>query len=333
MATYNGERFLQDQLESIAGQTLLPYELVITDDGSSDGTLDIIKEFSKGAPFPVLLHRNKMRLGYADNFLKAASLCRGDLIAFSDQDDVWLDHKCARCIKAFKTESVILTVHSGRVVDEDLKPAGWLFPKIGRDVVTLPLRKGPGFGLSGYAMMFRSSMPLLFTSPRPWGAQDWVAPMIHDQWIIFLAQVFGQIAYIQEPLALYRRHDDTATNPSRPSLTRSVHGSMSAAAADYASLAQLNGHWADYLEKALPSLSDEQRLMAKKGADYYRGIEQMLLSRSNIYQSGKKVPMRILSLLRLLAQGGYGQQQRGGLGLRALVKDASVGVLGINHLG
>lgn len=331
MGTFNGVRFIQDQLESIAQQSLMPYELVITDDGSSDRTLDIITEYSRGAPFPVHLHRNETRLGYADNFLKAASLCRGDLIAFSDQDDVWLINKLARCADAFKDGSVMLAVHTGKVVDKDLKPAGWLFPKIDQDAVTLPLHKGPGRGLSGFAMVFRSNMPLLFSSPRPWSAQDRVAPMIHDQWVTFLARVFGHTVYIREPLVLYRRHGTTATKPMQSSLTRSLRGSLSAAAAAYSSLAQLNGHWADYLEQALLTLSDEQRLMAKKGADYYRGIEQILLSRSNIYQSDKKVSLRILSLLRLLAQGGYGPQQRGGLGLRALLKDASVGVLGINH--
>lgn len=330
MATYNGERFIQNQLESIARQTLMPYELVVTDDGSSDDTMDIITEFSRVAPFPVRMYRNEVRLGYADNFLKCASHCRGDFIAFSDQDDVWLMNKLARCADAFKSESVMLAVHSGKVVDEDLKPAGWLFPKIDQDVVTLPLHKGSGRGLSGFAMVFRSNIPLLFSSLRPWSAQNRAEPMIHDQWVVFLAHVFGQIAYIQEPLVLYRRHGNTATNPVQPCLVTSLLGSLSATSV-YTSLAQLNSHWADYLEEASLTLSEEQRLMAKKGVDYYRGLEQILLLRSSIYQSDRKISQRTLLLLRLLGQGAYGRQQHGRLGLRALLKDVSVGLFSINH--
>lgn len=331
MATFNGERFIQAQLESIALQSLMPYELVITDDGSSDRTLDIISEFSNEAPFPVHLHRNESRLGYADNFLRAASLCRGDLIAFSDQDDVWLKHKLARCADAFKDEAVMLAVHTGKVVDEDLKPVGWLFPKIDQDVVTLPLHKGPGHGLSGFAMVFRANMPLLFSSTRPWGAQDWIAPMIHDQWVVFLALVFGKIAYIREPLVLYRRHGNTATNPIQSSLATSLLGSLPTTAAAYNALAQLNAHWADYLDQASINLNDERRLMAKNGVIYYSGIEKTLFARANVYQPNKNILQRMVSFLRLLALGGYSSQKRGGLGLRALLKDASIGILGINR--
>ena len=88
MATYNGERFLEQQLLSIARQIRLPDEMVVSDDGSNDGTIDILERFATNAPFPVRIYRNLNPLGYGDNFLKAASLCDGDLIAFSDQDDV-----------------------------------------------------------------------------------------------------------------------------------------------------------------------------------------------------------------------------------------------------
>ena len=89
MTTYNGEKYLQEQLDSFLGQNRLPDELVVCDDGSQDRTMAILESFSSRAPFPVRIYRNSAKLGYSKNFEKAGSLCTGDIIAFSDEDDVW----------------------------------------------------------------------------------------------------------------------------------------------------------------------------------------------------------------------------------------------------
>ncbi len=75
LATFNGARFLKEQLLSLAEQTCLPAELVVTDDGSTDEKLAILEWFSHAAPFHLSIHRNDKRLGYDMNFFKAASLC------------------------------------------------------------------------------------------------------------------------------------------------------------------------------------------------------------------------------------------------------------------
>src|SRR5664280_13480 len=108
MATYNGERFIREQLDSLARQTYLPCELIVSDDGSTDRTLEIVEDFAKSAPFSVRAYRNEQNLGYADNFLKAASLCDGEWIAFCDQDDVWFDNKLARVRQCFDVENAVL---------------------------------------------------------------------------------------------------------------------------------------------------------------------------------------------------------------------------------
>src|SRR5690242_9734869 len=124
MATYNGDRFLQEQLDSVARQTLLPCELVACDDGSTDGTLDILHQFAAKAPFPVHVHQNQARLGYGPNFLRAASLCSGELLAFCDQDDVWLEQKLQKCAAVLSRPRNVLVIHSAEVVDERLSPVG-----------------------------------------------------------------------------------------------------------------------------------------------------------------------------------------------------------------
>ena len=89
MATYNGERFLEEQLRTLSEQVRLPDEVVVCDDGSTDCTQEILAQFAKSAPFPVRLVINDRRLGWRENFLKAASICTSDYIAFCDQDDIW----------------------------------------------------------------------------------------------------------------------------------------------------------------------------------------------------------------------------------------------------
>ncbi|HEV2835287.1 MAG TPA: glycosyltransferase, partial [Pyrinomonadaceae bacterium] len=93
LGTYNGAVYLKEQLESIAAQTRTPDELVISDDQSTDDTLRLIEEFAATAGFPVPLSVNESNLGTAKNFEKAISLCRGDVILLSDQDDVWHSDK------------------------------------------------------------------------------------------------------------------------------------------------------------------------------------------------------------------------------------------------
>ena len=331
MATYNGERFIREQLESIARQTLSPFELIVTDDNSSDRTVEIIRDFARSAPFPVRVHRNEKRLWYRENFFSAASRCTGDLIAFSDQDDVWLDEKLAKCANALRDESVMLAVHSAKMVDENLEPMGWLVPRISHDAVTSPLTIGPGRDFSGFAMVFRRSLPLYFTTPRPWNSVEHNGTMHHDQWAFFLARVFGRTAYIRGPLALHRRHRDTSTKPVRSVLAQAVRRASTAGAKSYLNRAELNEEWASFLERAVPSLEKTQRVRAEDAVRHYRHIATTFRMRSEIYQNGSPFSVRLLSLIRLFVRGGYGSRSRQGLGARSFLKDAGSGLLKLHR--
>jgi glycosyltransferase involved in cell wall biosynthesis len=75
LATYNGDRWLREQFDSLARQTLLPGELVIRDDQSTDRTLEVVEQFASEAPFPIRVIRNDTRLGFADNFMRALRNC------------------------------------------------------------------------------------------------------------------------------------------------------------------------------------------------------------------------------------------------------------------
>jgi glycosyltransferase involved in cell wall biosynthesis len=118
MATYNGQKFVREQLDSLAAQQHLPSELIITDDASSDKTVAIVQQFRTAAPFPVHLHQHEKRVGYRANFMRAAHHCISEVIAFCDQDDIWSPRKLALCVQPFRDPAVLLTYHNAEVVTE-----------------------------------------------------------------------------------------------------------------------------------------------------------------------------------------------------------------------
>ena len=208
MATYNGQEYLRRQLESLASQTLIPAELVVTDDQSEDNTIAIVDEFSKTAPFQVKLHRNEARLGYRKNFMRAANLCQSELIAFCDQDDYWYPHKIEAALKPFSDPEVLLTYHNADVVAADSsEKIGTLTERVPRQHVLLPLSSGPWLNALGFTEVFRRSL-LQFSDLwlQSLDQERSAQPLAHDQWFFFLASVFGAIVYIDEPLVAYVQH-------------------------------------------------------------------------------------------------------------------------------
>jgi glycosyltransferase involved in cell wall biosynthesis len=129
LGTYNGERFLQEQLDSLAGQRVRPVELVACDDDSSDETMEILERFAENAPFPVRIFRNESNVGFTANLIGAAERCQGPLIAFCDQDDVWHHEKLARQVAyldAHPDIGAVMTRQEPFFEDDILAPPSWL---------------------------------------------------------------------------------------------------------------------------------------------------------------------------------------------------------------
>jgi Glycosyl transferase family 2 len=211
LCTYNGASYLGDQLESIAAQSRLPDELVVRDDASGDDTPAVIQAFAARAPFPVRFERNADRLGSTRNFDRAIAACTGDLIALSDQDDVWRPDKLGVIERRFhESPGVGLVFSDAELVDAALNPIGArLWAQIGfdrrrkrfmqtRGALTALV---PGRIVTGATMAFRSSLRALVL-PTP----DGIAPMIHDGWIALAIAAVADVAFIEEPLVAYRQH-------------------------------------------------------------------------------------------------------------------------------
>lgn len=120
MATYNGERYVREQLVSICNQSRKPDEIMICDDHSSDATVEIIQAISLETNIPIRCVVNTERIGYAGNFRKALSLAKGDIIFFSDQDDIWEEQKIELCERFFEkyTDALALST-SYCLIDEN----------------------------------------------------------------------------------------------------------------------------------------------------------------------------------------------------------------------
>lgn len=210
MGTYNGAAYLREQLESIVSQTRTPDELVISDDQSTDDTLKLIEEFAGAAGFPVRLSVNESNLGTAKNFEKAISLCRGDVIVLTDQDDVWYSDKLESVEGVFLAKPKLSLVFSNaEIVDESLT----LFDQTLFDWVHFDgpkqrlVRSGGALELQlrenlvvGCTVAFRANLKELVLPISGDG------PLIHDGWIVLLIAAVGEIDFIDRPLMKYRQH-------------------------------------------------------------------------------------------------------------------------------
>ncbi|NHN92262.1 glycosyltransferase family 2 protein [Acetobacter sicerae] len=231
LATYNGARYLREQLDSIALQTMQPSELVVSDDGSTDETLQIVREFAQRASFPVRILAKEKNLGFSDNFLFCASHCEGDLIAFCDQDDVWLPEKLKIAHDRIIEDGSLLTIHKQILVDENLRPLGEWDQGITHDEVVQPLTLDLIRGACGNTLMIRSE--LIHDVPyqdRPQQPEENHKPLAHDTWFFILAAALGTVSRIDKSLILYRQHGNNVYGVSartwKEKLAHRIHINM-----------------------------------------------------------------------------------------------------------
>ena len=212
MCTYNGARFVTEQLESIQNQTLLPNELVVCDDGSTDNTLALVEQFAKKAPFPVRIFQNEHQLGVTKNFEKALTHCQGNLLFLADQDDCWTPEKVAHLSKVFsENPSVNVVFSDALLVDEhahSLQRHFWEVVRFGtpqqeqwkqgRSIEILLV----GNRVAGCTMAVRKSfVEMILPFPTD------ISAFLHDTWMAYVAAILNQIQFIPEALIHYRQHN------------------------------------------------------------------------------------------------------------------------------
>jgi glycosyltransferase involved in cell wall biosynthesis len=217
MATYDGERYLPEMLESLATQTRPPDELVVRDDGSSDRTLDVVHDFAARAPFPVHVIPSDGRLGYAQNFVAASRACTGDLLFFADQDDAWRPEKLETVAGVVSDGDVAAIFH-----DFSLHAADGSQVEPSYVGVLAERGFGPVVALKGCSIAVTRGFI------DTWGWPPRSSPVSHDYWVTLLATAFGQRRILPDVLIDHRIHDQNTSGwiPSQDSreFTRSGDG-------------------------------------------------------------------------------------------------------------
>ena len=214
MCTYNGARFIEEQLRSIITQTMPVGEIVVCDDRSTDNTTEIIQTIAQETNIPIHIHINEPSLGCVRNFEKAIRLCQGDIIFLSDQDDIWKKNKVEVVCEYFNNHSnKTVLISNANLIDEqgecftdvtlfdvvglneqlryfDMGLATELLLQSNRATgCTMALRKG-----------FIPDMHINLDATPNSGMQ------IHDGCIAMSAALNNALGYIREPLTLYRQH-------------------------------------------------------------------------------------------------------------------------------
>lgn len=210
MCTYNGAKFISEQLESIAAQQRPPDELVVCDDGSVDETREHVEQFARDCPFKTYLVVNDRRLGSTKNFEKAVSLCNGDVVALADQDDVWYPQKLQKIEKTFlEPNSPVGAFSDADLIDGKSKLLG---ERLWRAFSFNARERGRFANHRALEVLVKHPVSTGATMAFKRGLFGIVTPIppnhIHDRWITFLLAARGAVRAIEEPLMQYRIHTD-----------------------------------------------------------------------------------------------------------------------------
>lgn len=211
LATYNGERFLREQIDSILAQDYKNLRVLARDDGSSDGTTVILREYEQRFPDRFCVMPTDAPTGSAkNNFLRLMKTSASEYVCFSDQDDVWLSDKVSRSMRAmatlesrYGTTTPLLVFTDLRVVDDALEI---LHESLWKQAGVKPERINDLAAVLGHnivtgctALVNRCLLDISLEMPEE--------AVMHDSWIALLASAFGASEMVREKTVLYRQHD------------------------------------------------------------------------------------------------------------------------------
>ena len=314
MATYNGAKYIQEQLQSFAHQTRQPDELIITDDCSTDRTEAIIREFAKTAPFTVEFHRNEKNLGYCGNFNAALMNTTGDLVFLSDQDDVWFPEKIEHMIDVSESNpGALVVMNDAALTDGLLNEVG--LTKVGQI-------RSAGFSTDSFVMgcccaVRRHLLDLCL--PIPAGVKG------HDNWLVHFADGLNAKVVDETVLQYYRRHESNESHfianrtnkvTRFKALLHTIKGSLSQSSAGQrrAGLKQLQ-IFADGVRDAKENAPEHYKTKLAELEKRYRqraGITELRLAVVE-----KPFFSRVLAASNLLIRGGYCNAN----GVRSVIRD------------
>lgn len=199
MATYNGENYIKEQMESILKQIKDTDEVIVSDDCSTDRTLDVLKEMNDSR---IHIFTNELEHGYTKNFENALNHATGDVFFISDQDDVWKENKIKVCLEYLKKYDLV--IHDATMTDRNLNvTAESHFEKYG--VKPGFLRTFVYTRYTGACMAFTKKF---YDLAMPFPENQRLCP--YDYWFAYLGEFYKKAIVLNAQLILYRRHEGTA---------------------------------------------------------------------------------------------------------------------------
>lgn len=215
LCTYNGEKYLARQLDSILNQDYPNLEIIISDDASSDGTDIILKKYAAKND-NIKFWINESNLGFNQNFKKAMDNCAADFIAIADQDDIWIENKISRLMANIGEN--LLIYHNSAYIDDQDKPTGKSTLSNHRFVNGKCAKNLLYFNcVSGHACLLKRELLILMP--------DFPEAFYYDWWLAYTASCTGKINYVTDKLVLHRKHLESSTGKDRTDakVTRIAH--------------------------------------------------------------------------------------------------------------
>ena len=216
MATYNGEKYLEEQIDSILGQTYKNIRLIISDDCSTDNTKNILKKYQEKENIEI--YYQKENLGYVKNFEFLLQKVENEIYMLSDQDDVWMSNKVEDTLKKLEQDNADLVFTDLEIVDENLNTIDKSFnrkmDKFRKIEKTL--------GKKSFEYLYNNITGCTIMSKKEWINEIIPIPknskyVIHDSWIGLIISLKGKISYLDKPTIKYRQHGDNQVGTERTS--------------------------------------------------------------------------------------------------------------------
>jgi len=220
MATYNGEKYIKKQIDSILSQTVLPEEVVIIDDFSTDNTFRILREYEFPDNINVMLKKHIENMGYRKTFFEAINLCSQKVIFLSDQDDVWINSKAEKILKVFNNNSRISVINTNyKLIDsvgEEIQENKWINRR--KILFRNKISKIDEYSIVRYNISMGCTMAITQEivdeiKAHKGQLQNMLLP--HDWAINVIGALNDSLYYYNEPLIYYRLHDKNTLGLNR----------------------------------------------------------------------------------------------------------------------
>ncbi|MGG7509622.1 glycosyltransferase family 2 protein [Plantibacter sp. YIM 135249] len=226
LCTYNGAAYLGEQLASILAQTVLPGEIVVSDDGSTDGTIALVERIAATSSVPIRLLRNETPLRVTLNFQSALLATSGSLLVLSDQDDRWHPHRLEHAIARFDAdEQLSLLFTDARLVDAAGADLGFGLLQalsVGDEERAAFAQTRPADGPSDFDTLLRRNLvtgaTVMLRRALLDDAVPFPSPWVHDEWLAIIASAVGRVGLLDEQLIDYRQHGANQIGIVEPTL-------------------------------------------------------------------------------------------------------------------